>query len=206
MHPGDDKEATSAIAELLALKWLLLNPDVIDDTLCGRGLVLVSSSPEVGKVKAGGCKHKRMIYHRHLFMTRFYDAEYEVSEDRSWVEKEPKKESSLFEICEHDCVDQLVHSDAAGPILVTHHALSRFMERKNIRDMSRAWKKLVPLLRGGKWSKAGRWFNLSERPLRVSETWSVKCVRRRAFQVVVARQGDQARLVTAMGFQPQTNS
>jgi len=187
--------------EQMVLQYLIIKKGVITPDRIGADVRLKTGGVDLSRLVNGddksGCEHLEMIRNRHLFTTRFMESIYDADKSTDWVEEGFTKGDSIEVVRQEDCPPQYVDCQNAGNLIITHHALERFKERKGYRSMSKAWKNLYPSLSDCKWS-LDHSFVMDRKAKRKSETWSVKGLRRKPFLVVVSRQGRQGRIITIM--------
>lgn len=193
-------------AEQLLLEYLVSSKQVIGPYRVGFDVRFMTGCTLLSQVANGGheksCAHPQMIQHRHMFSSRFFDSFYEYDPSTDWIDESLAEEPNMpvDEISQNQCNTSYVKCKAAGSLVLTHHALSRYQERRGYKSMSRAWSNIVPLLEECKWSLDSS-FVMDPNINRVSETWQVKGIRRKPFLVVTTRQGRDPlhrRIVTIM--------
>lgn len=187
--------------EQMVLQYLIIKKGVVSTTRIGADVRLKTGDTSLSRLVNGdehsSCDHIDMIRNRHLFSTRFIESIYDTDKSTDWIDEGFNESDSIETVRQENCTPQHIDCHHAGNLIVTKHALERFKERKGYSTMSRAWKNLCVSLNDCKWSLKHS-FIMDRKSNRVSETWSVKGIRRKPFLVVVSRQGRQGRIVTIM--------
>jgi hypothetical protein len=145
--PADGQDPL-ATAELVALRYLLGEAAVLNHNRTGSNLRLVVSKGAIKKL-ARQDSHKRVLYdYGYPLLTRYADAVIEVCKDRAWL-------PDITELSDIPLINgeryrgiELLQCHGLGQVGVTLHALERYQQYCNVRDLSRAWKSLQKRLKG----------------------------------------------------------
>jgi len=199
-------EGHGPFVELLLIEHLVVKKKVVDSSKIGSSVNFITGCALLGQLANGGqnsgCNHPKMVQHRHMFASRFFDSTYSADTATDWIEEAFALEGEIpvEKVYSNFCNGSYIENSFVGKLVMTHHALSRYQERSGYKSMSRAWKNIVPLLETCKWTLDSS-FVMDQKTNRVSETWQVKGLRRRPFLAVTTRQGrtpSHRRIVTIM--------
>ncbi|GHX23827.1 hypothetical protein VCSRO61_2430 [Vibrio cholerae] len=131
-------------AELYAIHHLLSVKEVMGSNRSGNGLQIRVSKGAIKKLqKQRSIQHSLYSLTRFL-LTRYQEAQISVEKSDDWL-------SYLFEEYSVDNVtvrdiDEVINVPNIGPVVVTHHALDRFVERLSDGVPKHPWKALCSKL------------------------------------------------------------
>lgn len=189
------QEAPHKLAELLALKYILLHTTYAGFNRTGRDLALHVSNGAIRKVQKKQTTNGDMVVHGRFLQVRFSDATIKTERKFSWVADFNGK---VEDIDEKDCIDPPVKTHV-GDLHLTRHAVERFSERMHIPTMDKSWRRLSKLLTQSKWSMKKPTKSLRDgKPHRTTETWQLQKGEGPTIDVVIVRNPQISRIVTVI--------
>lgn len=158
------------LAELLAIKYLLLHTTYVGLNRTGKDLQLNVSSGAIRKTQKLQTTNTDMHFHGRFLQTRFAEAAIKVARRTDWIEE---FNGMVEDITPQDCLDLPIKTHV-GEIYLTRHAVERFSEQMKISSLDRAWRRLSKLLTQSKWQVKKAQKPLRDgKPNRNTETWAL---------------------------------
>ena len=158
------------LAELLAIKYILLHTTYVGMNRTGKELQLNVSSGAIRKTQKLQTTNTDMHLNGRFIQTRFAEAAIKVARRTDWVEEFSGK---VDDITPNDCLDPPIKTHI-GDIHLTRHAVERFCERMAISSIDRAWRRLSKLLTSSNWKiKKPQQPLRNGKPNRTTETWAL---------------------------------
>lgn len=115
------------IAEMAALRYLLVEKAVAGENLSGVGLDIVVSSGAIKKATHKDTAKIHLVDYAHFLVTRFADAKFSVEKDELWLPAENAVPKDKVKVERPILETIFVHS--VGDVVLTRHALERYHER-----------------------------------------------------------------------------
>lgn len=189
------QEAPHKLAELLAIKYILLHTTYAGTNRTGRDLSLHVSNGAIRKVQKKQTTNGDMVVHGRFLQVRFSDASIKTERKFDWVADFNGK---VEDIDMQDCIDPPVKT-YVGDLHLTRHAVERFSERMHIPTMDKSWRRLSKLLTQSKWSMKKPTKALRDgKPHRTTETWELQKGEGPTIDVVIVRNPQISRIVTVI--------
>ncbi|GIA60912.1 hypothetical protein VCSRO181_1577 [Vibrio cholerae] len=131
-------------AELYAIHHLLSVKEVMGSNRSGNGLQIRVSKGAIKKLQKQRSTQHSLYSLTRFLLTRYQEAQISVEKRDDWL-------SYLFEEYSVDNVtvrdiDEVINVPNIGPVVVTHHALDRFVERLSDGVPKHPWKALCSKL------------------------------------------------------------
>ncbi|MGH1430380.1 hypothetical protein QF117_08780 [Vibrio sp. YMD68] len=131
-------------AELYAIHHLLSVKEVMGSNRSGNGLQIRVSKGAIKKLQKQRSTQHSLYSLTRFLLTRYQEAQISVEKSDDWL-------SYLFEEYSVDNVtvrdiDEVINVPNIGPVVVTHHALDRFVERLSDGVPKHPWKALCSKL------------------------------------------------------------
>ena len=138
---------TEVVAELIGLRYLLIEKEIFGNQAAGNGLTLQVTKGAIRKVLKGQSSKKHLVPYAQFLRTRYVDADIEVSKPNA----EQLERWSAIKVAENVpyCVGDhgnVVDTLAIGPVEITAHAVERYAERLLDGDVKRIWRSLIQRL------------------------------------------------------------
>jgi len=130
------------LAELVAIKYLLMYSPYVGENRSGDGLKINVSYGAIKKVQKLHTTNSNMVIHGRFLQVRFSGAVIGTARRYDWVKD---FSGDVVDISLKDCADKPV-STHVGELHLTRHAVERFKERLDIPNVDRAWKRLTKLM------------------------------------------------------------
>lgn len=189
------QEAPHKLAELLAIKYILLHSSYAGTNRTGRDIALHVSNGAIRKVQKMHTTNGDMVIHGRFLQVRFSDASIKTERKFNWVNDFNGK---VDEIDMQECIDPPVKTHV-GDLHLTRHAVERFSERMHIPTMDKSWRRLSKLLTQSKWSMKKPTKPLRDgKPQRTTETWQLQKGDGPALDIVIVRNPKISRIVTVI--------
>lgn len=183
------------LAELLAIKYLLLHTTYVGMNRTSKDLQLNVSSGAIRKTQKLQTSNTDMHLHGRFLQTRFAEAAITVARRSDWISEFNGK---TIDISPEDCLDPPIKTHL-GEIHLTRHAVERFCERMEISSIDRAWRLLSKLLMNAKWQVKKAQKPLRDgKPNRTTETWALIRDNSPAIDIVIVRNPRVSRVVTVI--------
>lgn len=115
------------IAEMAALRYLLLEKAAAGENASGVGLDIVVSSGAIKKATHKDTAKIHLVDYAHFLVTRFADAKFSVEKDESWLPAENAAPMDKIKVDRPALETIFVHG--VGNVVLTRHALERYNER-----------------------------------------------------------------------------
>jgi len=131
-------EDPASLSELMVLHHLLVERQVVGEGSTGHNLGIEVSKGAIRKLARHRGSKRSLVAFTQFLATRFSDARLTVERDRSWIDPKAPREVLHATGPELACVE----SPQLGTVVITRHALDRYVERFGVRDRSRGWQKL----------------------------------------------------------------
>lgn len=144
--PGtpDDIEA---LGELAALRHLLSVRNISGQNRNGEGLVLVVSHGAVKKLVNKKSQKSDLFDFNHFLITRYAGADVVVDKERAWL-PEDRDSVPVTGINLHDMKGpETVEVPNLGKIVITRHALEKYLEVAGTADLPQSWRSINRRLR-----------------------------------------------------------
>lgn len=186
-------EEPAILAELLAIKYILLHTGVMGNNRSGDNLSLNVGAGAIKKIQKQKTTNVDMIKSGGFLQIRFAAAKITVQRAPFSLKN---FRGSVLSISAASCTDKAIQT-SVGEIHLTRHAVERFMERMEVASLDRAWRRLSKLLVTTDWISVK-----PETPLRdgkvdrTSETWSLAKNGSEIINIVIVRNSRTNRLVT----------
>lgn len=185
----------SKLAELLAIKYILMHTNHAGVNRSGRNLQVNVSSGAIRKAQKKQTTNPDMHIHARFLRVRFADATIKTARKSPWVQE---FNGQIENVSADDCIDPPIKTHV-GEIHLTRHAVERFSERMNIPTLDSSWRKLSKMLTSSKWANLKPQKPLrTGRPGRTTETWQLQNGNSPAVDVVIVRNSDVNRIVTVI--------
>lgn len=192
---ASSQEEPYKLAELLAIKYLLLHTTHAGMNRTGKSLQLNVSSGAIRKTQKLQTTNTDMHLNGRFLQTRFAEATIKVARRTDWVTEFTGK---VVEIKPEDCLDPPIKTHI-GDIHLTRHAVERFCERMAISSIDRAWRRLSKLLTSSSWQEKKPQRSLRNgKPNRTTETWALIRDNAPAIDIVIVRNPRVSRVVTVI--------
>lgn len=188
-------DSESKLAELLAIKYILLHSRYMGENRNGSDLALKVSSGCIKKIQKKHTSNADMIVHGRFLQVRFSGAKITTERNFDWVKD---FNGEVIDISMDECADKAVKTHV-GELHLTMHAVERFSERMAIPSIDRSWKRLAKLMTSGVWEVVKPMSPLREGELRrTTETWAVRKGMESPVNIVIVRNASVNRVVTVM--------
>lgn len=155
----DDKPV---IAEMFALRYLLEEKQVCGANRTGEGLQITVSSGAIKKAQHADTGKTHLVRYAHFLATRFRDAEIEVEKDDAWVSGILDPEEHVI-LNANQAIDETIPLHGMGDVVLSRHALERYMERNKVNGFAKAYKSLKRIAAAG-----------IVRPVSYSQNWELR--------------------------------
>ncbi|WP_289245414.1 hypothetical protein [Methylophaga sp. UBA678] len=183
------------LAELLAIKYVLLHKTYVGVNRTGKDLQLNVSSGAIRKAQKLHTTNSDMHLHARFLQTRFAEASIKVARRTDWI---TLFNGEVEDISPNDCLDPPIKTHI-GDIHLTRHAVERFCERMSISSIDRAWRRLSKMLTSSNWTIKKPQRPLREgKPNRTTETWALIRDNTPAIDIVIVRNPKVSRVVTVI--------
>lgn len=186
-------EEPAILAELLAIKYILLHTGIMGNNRSGDNLSLNVGAGAIKKIQKQKTTNADMLKFGGFLQIRFSAAKIAVKRTPFSL---TNFRGSVISINASSCSDRPVKT-AVGEIHLTRHAVERFMERMEIASLDRAWRRLSKLLVTTEWNSVKPTAPLRDgKVARTSETWSLTKNGSEIINIVIVRNSRTNRLVT----------
>ncbi|HDY85982.1 MAG TPA: hypothetical protein ENI26_08220 [Methylophaga aminisulfidivorans] len=183
------------LAELLAIKYVLLHKTYVGVNRTGKDLQLNVSSGALRKAQKLHTTNSDMHLHARFLQTRFAEASIKVARRTDWI---TLFNGEVEDISPNDCLDPPIKTHI-GDIHLTRHAVERFCERMSISSIDRAWRRLSKMLTSSNWTIKKPQRPLREgKPNRTTETWALIRDNTPSIDIVIVRNPKVSRVVTVI--------
>lgn len=158
------------VAELLALKYILLQSNVLGGNRTGKGLVLNVSNGAIKKAQKRTTSNKDLVKYGSFLQVKYVEASIITSRDFSWASLF-NGESVMVNL--NDCADAPIETPQ-GDVHITRHAIERYMERIGSKSLDGSFRALSKSLRRDRWE-----LKSTPRPLKedkknqTTESWRI---------------------------------
>lgn len=191
----ESQESPHKLAELLALKYILLHSTYAGMNRTGRDIELHVSNGAIKKIQKQKTTNGDMVVHGRFLQVRFSDAVITTARKFDWVNNFNGK---VDEIDINDCIDPPVITHI-GELHLTRHAVERFSEHMHIASLDKSWRRLQKMLTKSTWSIKKPSQPLRDgKPQRTSETWQLQNGDGPALDIVIVRSPRISRIVTVI--------
>tara|TARA_R110001592_G_scaffold222051_1_gene477096 strand:- start:1982 stop:2692 length:711 start_codon:yes stop_codon:yes gene_type:complete len=188
-------EHPSKLAELLAIKHILLHSRFVGENRNGEGLILKVSSGCIKKIQKKHTTNADMIVHGRFLQVRFNGAVISTDRHFDWVKGFT---GEVIDVSLEDCGDKPVKTHV-GELHLTMHAVERFSERMAIPSIDRSWRRLAKLMTSGEWKVVKPVSPLRDgERRRTTETWAIRKGMANPVSIVIVRNASVNRVVTVM--------
>ncbi|ELY5180424.1 hypothetical protein SNE85_002312 [Vibrio cholerae] len=138
------EQQKSIAAELYAIHHLLSVKEVMGSNRSGNGLQIRVSKGAIKKLQKQRSTQHSLYSLTRFLLTRYQEAQISVEKREEWIshsfEKYCVDTATVREI------DEVINVPKIGPVVVTRHALERFMERLSDGVLKHPWKALCTKL------------------------------------------------------------
>ena len=131
-------------AELYAIHHLLSVKEVMGSNRSGHGLQIRVSKGAIKKLQKQRSTQHSLYSLTRFLLTRYQDAQISVEKQDDWL-SHSFEEYSVDNATVRD-IDEVINVPNIGPVVVTHHALDRFVERLSDGVPKHPWKSLCSKL------------------------------------------------------------
>jgi len=136
----EDKEDRAIVAELTALQHLLEVEEAIGNNICGnQHTKLVVSMGAIRKLSRKDSAKQVLAEYALFLTTRFKDSPLKVEKDEGWIDFAA---SPSIQISAASPIEESIHINSIGSVMLTSHVVERYAERAGIQSMGEAWRKL----------------------------------------------------------------
>lgn len=137
------------LAELWALRHLLLDAQVAGTDRSGGGLTLIVSRGAVRKLVLKKSSKKDLIKYTHWLGTRFASASIEVDSKARQQAAEISSPQENITVSDGDTGEDLLDAPGLGPVKLTRHVIDQYMDRAGTVREDRAWRRIKHRLQKG---------------------------------------------------------
>lgn len=189
------QESPHKLAELLAIKYILLHSPYAGMNRTGKDIEIHVSNGAIKKIQKQKTTNGDMVVHGRFLQVRFSDAVIKTARKFDWVDSFSGK---VDEIDIDDCLDPPVITHI-GELHLTRHAVERFSERMEIPSLDKSWRRLSKMLTKSTWSIKKPSQPLRDgKPQRTSETWQLQTGDGPVLDIVIVRNPRISRVVTVI--------